>query len=259
LLLPHAGILAALVFAVPVRAQQPAPSAAPPETPGQQPLPSRPPSPSGQPEKAKAPDTATKGQQTGTSNERLFWALPDFLLIEKAGTLPPLSVGGKFKVVARNSFDRVNYPVYGVLAGIGQAENSEKGYGQGAKGYAKRYSATFADTTIENFMTSAVLTSILHQDPRFYQLGTGGFWRRARYGVRCIFVTRADSGKAQFNYSEIFGGAIAAGISTYSYHPRSDRSVRNALSVWGTQVGLDTITGIFNEFWPDIHHHFAKK
>jgi hypothetical protein len=31
------------------------------------------------------------------------------------------------------------------------------------------------------------------------------------------------------------------------------------MSVWGTQVGYDTISGVINEFWPDIHRHFRKK
>jgi hypothetical protein len=260
LLLSQAGILAALVFAVPsLRAQQPPASAAPPEAPVQQPSASSPPSSPGQQEKPKAPDTTTKEQQTGTSDERLFWVLPDFLLIENAQSLPPLSPGAKFKVVARTSFDYIQYPLYGMLAGISQAENSEPRYGQGAAGYGKRYGAAFADRTIQSFMTGAVLPSILRQDPRYYQLGRGGFWRRTGYGASRIFVTRADSGRMQFNYSEIVGSALSGGISTYSYYPSSQRTVRNSLSVWGTQLGYDALAGVFNEFWPDIHRHFSKK
>jgi hypothetical protein len=201
----------------------------------------------------------TQVQRTGTSNERLFWVLPDFYLIENAQRLPPLSTGAKFKVCARSTFDYVQYPVYGMLAGISLAENAEPGYGRGAAGYGKRYGAAFGDTTIENFMTGAILPSILRQDPRYYQLGKGGFWRRTGYAIRCIFITRADSGRIQFNYSEIVGSALAGGISTYSYHPSNQRTVRNSLSVWGTQVGYDTISSVFNEFWPDIHRAFSKK
>ena len=100
----------------------------------------------------------------------------------------------KRQIVARSSFDYVEFPWYAVLAGISQAEDSEKGYGQGAQGYGKRYGAAFADGTIENFMTSAIFPSILHQDPRFFQSGKGGFWRRTEYAVSRIFITRTDSG-----------------------------------------------------------------
>jgi hypothetical protein len=260
MLVPLAGILAALVFAVPpVRAQQPSPPVAPPGALGQPASPSSPPSPPGAQKKPKAPGPTTKELQTGTSNERLFGVVPDFLLIDTAKSLPPLSPGAKFKVAARNSFDHMVYPMYGILAGLSQAENSERGYGQGAAGYGKRYGAAFADGTLKNFMTDATLPSILRQDPRYYQLGNGGFWRRTTYAVSRIFITRSDSGKPQFNYSEILGSALAANISTYSYHPRNQRTVGNSLSVCGTQIGYATIYAIISEFWPDMHRHVSKK
>ena len=191
-------------------------------------------------------------QTRGTSKDRLFYALPNFLTLENAGNVPPLTAAEKFKVTARSSFDPVEYLWYGALAGISQWENSEPGYGQGAEGYGKRYGAYFADGTIENFWTAAILPSLLRQDPRYYQLGKGGFWKRTGYAVRRIFVTPTDSRKNQFNYSEIFGSAAAAGISTFSYHPRGERNLPNAASVWGSQVGYDTLTYVVKEFWPDI-------
>lgn len=215
-----------------------------------------------------------QGKVAGTSNDRLFYTLPNFLTLQGAGKLPPLSVKDKFKVVALGSFDFVEYPWWGILAAIDQAENDEPGYGQGWVGYAKRYGSTMGDSTIENFMVGAVYPSLLHQDPRFYQSGKGSVTSRSLYAVSRIFVTRTDSGHAQFNYSEIFGAATAAAISTYSYHPRStyistptnphlfvpsDRTFSNTVSTWGTQLGLDTITIMVKEFWPDVHRKLAKK
>jgi len=210
-------------------------------------------------DKNNADQKAEENSRTGTSNDRLFYTLPNFLTVQNAGQLPPLTSAQKFKVVARSSFDYVEYPWYGALAGISQAENSEPGYGQGAAGYGKRYGAAFADGTIENFMTGAILPSLLRQDPRFYQSGSGTFWHRTGYAVSRIFVTRTDSGGEQFNYSEIFGSAIAAGISTYSYHPRADQTLPNTLSVWGTQVGYDMLTIVVKEFWPDIRRKISHK
>jgi len=219
------------------------------------------------------------GASSGTSNDRLFLALPNFLTLENGGRVPPLTAGQKFKVVARGSFDKIEFPWYGVLSGISQAENSEPGYGQGWEGYAKRYASAFADGTIEHFMVAAVFPSLLHQDPRFFQTSEGGFSHRAGYAVSRIFVTRTDSGHSQFNYSEIIGSALSAAISTNTYHPRafittrydpttnmliyvhnaSDRTLPNTLSVWGTQVAYDTITIVIKEFWPDVHRKMNHK
>lgn len=205
----------------------------------------------------KSPDIK-KQEETGTSNDRLFYALPNFLTMETKN-VPPLTPKQKFWVVTRGSFDYIQIPWYGFLAGVSQAENSEPGFGQGAAGYGKRYGAYFADGTIENYMVGAVLPSLLRQDPRFYQSGQGGFWHRTGHAIGRIFVTPTDSGGRQFNYSEIIGSAMAAGISTYSYHPKGDRNLPNTASVWGSQVGYDTITFVVKEFWPDIRRKLSKK
>ena len=74
-----------------------------------------------------------------------------------------------------------------------------------------------------------------------------------------IFATRSDSGHRQFNFSEIFGSAMSAGISTYSYHPHVDRNLGNAASVWGSEIGYATITIVVKEFWPDIRRKLSHK
>jgi len=214
------------------------------------------------------------GKVAGTSNDRLFYAMPNFLTLQGREKVPPLSSKDKFKVVALGTFDYFEYPWWGVLAAINQAENNEAGYGQGWAGYGKRYGSTAGDSLVENFMVGAVFPSVLHQDPRFYQSGGSGFFKRSGYAVTRLVVTRSDAGKSQFNYSEIFGSAIAAGISTYSYHPRStfvstptnahlfvpsERTLSNTLATWETQLTLDTITIAVKEFWPDIHRKLSHK
>lgn len=214
---------------------------------------------------AQATDQAKDNEQSdgqkhilGTSKDRLFFALPNFLTLENADHVPPLTTAEKLKATARGTFDPVEYFWYGALAGIGQAENSEASFGQGAEGYAKRYGVQFADGTVENFMTKAIFPSLLHQDPRYFQLGKGGFWRRVRYAAGRILVTRSDSGHTQLNYSEIFGAAAAASISTFSYHPGDDRNSRNVMDVWATQVAYDTLSYVVKEFWPDIRRKLRR-
>jgi hypothetical protein len=243
----------------------PDPSAPAPQTPADKDKPQ---------EHKEAPSTSGPGKTTGTSNDRLFYTLPNFLSLETTSKLPPLTSKQKYAVVARSTFDYVQYPWWAFLAALSQAENSEPGFGQGWGAYGKRFATAVADGTIENFTTGAVLPSLLHQDPRFYQSSEGGFGRRSFYAVSRIFVTRGDSGRSQFNYSEIVGSALSASISTYSYHPRStyistptnphkfipsDRTLANTANVWGSQVGYDTITIVVKEFWPDIHRKLSKK
>lgn len=224
------------------------------------------------------PDSAKSGasqQQSGTSKDRLFFTLPNFLTLENAGQLPPLTGKQKYAVVARGSFDYVQIPWYGFLSTVSQAEDSEPGLGQGWEGYGKRFATAFADGTIENFMVGAVFPTMLKQDPRYYQLGHGSFGHRTWYAATRNVVTLTDSGKKQFNYSEVVGGMFSAAISTFTYHPRShlfttttpgvyrfvpsDRTLDNAVKVWAVQYGYDTMTLVVKEFWPDIRRILLHK
>ena len=222
----------------------------------------------------KGTNANNQGKIVGTSNDRLFYALPNFLSIENTAQVPPLTTKQKFAVVARGTFDPVEVPWWGILSAIGQADNSERAYGQGWGAFGKRYGTTAGDSLVENFLVGAVFPSVLHQDPRFFQKSQGGFGSRAWYAVTRILVTRTDSGHSQFNYSEIFGSATGAAISTFTYHPRStfistptnphmfigsDRTLGNAADVWATQISLDAITIVVKEFWPDIHRKISKK
>lgn len=72
-----------------------------------------------------------------------------------------------------------------------------------------------------------------------------------------MLITRSDSGQTQFTYSEVFGAGMAAAISTYAYHPHSERDFGNVADVWITQMGWDVGTYMVKEFWPDPRrkHH----
>ena len=100
---------------------------------------------------------------------------------------------------------------------------------------------------------------ILHQDPRLFRMGpTHGFWKRVGYSASRVLVTRADSGATQFNFSEIIGNGVAAGIST-AYYPDSGRNVHAALDKWALDVGSDAGFNILREFWPDMRQNLFKK
>ena len=197
-------------------------------------------------------------QQESPKNDRLLFALPNYMTVENAKQLPPLTAGQKFKLVAQGNFDRAEYPWVGAQALIAQlGHDDEAPFGQGLGGYAQRYAVAFGDTTVGNFMTGAVVPSLLHQDPRYYQLGTGGFFHRTAYAFRRIFVIRGDSGHNQFNASEIVGNALAGGISNL-YHPKEDRVLSSNVQVWYTQTIWDAVGIQLKEFWPDLRRLIHK-
>ena len=216
------------------------------------------------PDKDKDRSGATLGKSklekdTGTVNDRIFEVLPNYGTVENANELPAISSGQKFRLATAGVFDWASYPFNGALAAIDQAKNEPRSWGQGWGAYGKRFGASFADNSIGTYMTTAVFPSLLHEDPRYYQLGKGGFRRRAYHAVNRLFVTRTDSGHDHFNYSESVGNAIAAGISNI-YHPEEDRTVGRNLTTFGFLIIYDGLSNELKEFWPDIRRKvFHKK
>ena len=163
--------------------------------------------------------------QVVPKNDRLFWVLPNYLTVQNRDQSGPLSAKTKFELSAKTMSDPVTISFIGAMALIGQARNSDPSYRQGLQGCAKRFSTFYANTAIGTLMTTSVFPTLLHQDPRYFQLGKGGAWHRVIYSVSQILVTRSDSGEGQLNYSEIVGNAVAAGISSV-HHPPDQRTPR---------------------------------
>ena len=196
---------------------------------------------------AVKPDPASQPRK----DDRLFFALPNLLTVENASSLPPLTTKEKFKAEAESVFDPVEIVFVGIQAGIGQADNDNPTYGQGFVGYSKRYGTAYADTVIASFNTAAIWPSLLHQDPRYYQLGKGNPWRRMEYSAMRVVITRSDrTGNAQFNYSEFIGNGLASVLSN-AYHP-GPHTIVSTSNVMGTQVLVDVLSNELKEFWPDL-------
>ena len=237
-----AGLLA---FATPAAAQQAT---------------AQPSSPQSDSSTAKQQDEREVGapDQIAPKNDRLFGVLPNYTTVESHDRFSPVSAKGKYKLWLDSTVDPYTFPFIGVIALIGQAENTEPSYGQGLEGFAKRYGTSYADEAIGGFMTTATFPAILHQDPRYYQLGEGSISHRIFYAVSRTLITRGDSGRREFNVSEIAGNLVASGISQ-SYHPADERTLSNTLSVWGTNVMWDTAANVAKEFWPDIRRKITHK
>ena len=248
-------VLAVLVS--PAMGQQPQPPTPPPADPQA----NKPPAAQDDKDKDKSGATVGKSKlekETGTVNDRIFEVLPNYGTVENAKELPPLSSGQKFRLATAGVFDWAAFPFNGALAGIAQAKNDPKEWGQGWGAYGKRYGASFADNSIGTYMTTAIFPSLLHEDPRYYQLGRGRFIHRAYHGINRLFITRTDSGHDRFNYSESIGNAAAAAISNI-YHVPSDRTASRNATTFGFLILYDGLSNELKEFWPDIRRKVFHK
>ena len=193
----------------------------------------------------------TPDDQTGVQTKRILWIIPNFRSVSANTYLPPQSFKEKVWLATQESFDYSAFIYEGIVAGIAMAGKSEPSFGQGAAGYGLYYGHVFADGTIENYMVEAIVPAILKEDPRYYTLGHGGFFKRTGYAVSRLLITRKDSGDPTFNFSEVIGAGAAAGISN-AYYPPGNTWVKT-YQRWGSQIFQDGLSNIAKEFWPDIN------
>ena len=170
----------------------------------------------------------------------------------------PLTPGQKFQLFFKSATDPWPFALSAVSAGIDQAENSFPEYGQGAQGYAKRFGADYTDYFTGNFFGNAVLTSWWHEDPRYFQKGTGSFTSRFLWAAGSTVWCKRDKGTWGPNYANVIGNLIGAAISNI-YYPASDRTVGETFER-GFSVSAQGIVGAeVIEFWPDMVRHHRRK
>jgi hypothetical protein len=183
----------------------------------------------------------------GEEKQRVLGAIPNFY-VSYDWNAEPLTSAQKYRLAWRTSIDPVSIAISAGVAGVQQSQNTFRGYGRGGVGYAKRFSAVYADGLVGTYLTDAVLPSLLHQDPRYFYKGTGSIRSRALYAISSVLICKGDNGHWQPNYSNVLGNLAAAGISN-AYYPGSDRNgarltVENSL--------VDTAAGaagaLFQEF-----------
>ncbi len=158
----------------------------------------------------------------------------------------PLNPRQKFGLALHSIFDPVNFLVVGAEA-AGLQYTDTYHYGTGAEAYAKYYGSTFADTAVARTLGSAVLPSLLHQDPRYFYKGRGGAASRALYAITRAVITRNDAGRDVPNYSSVAGSLMAGAISN-AYHPEADRGAGLTFRNGAIAIGGHAFDNLVREF-----------
>lgn len=179
--------------------------------------------------------------------QRVLGVIPNFM-VSYIPDAAPLNAGQKFKLAGRMMIDPFTFVMVAGAAGIAQGQNHFAGYGQGAEGYAKRYGAGYADMATATLIGSAVLPSLLKQDPRYFYKGSGSKPSRLLYALGNAVICKGDNGRWQANYSNVFGNLAAGGISNL-YYPEQDRNGA-ALTLENGAIGIGStaIANVFQEF-----------
>jgi hypothetical protein len=191
-------------------------------------------------------------------HQRVFAVMATFNTTTNRDAVP-LSVGQKFVLFFRSASDPWPFVLNAVGAGIDQAQDSFPEYGQGVEGYAKRFGAAYTDYFTGNLLGNAVLSSLLREDPRYFQKGTGSFTSRFLWAASSTVWCKRDKGGWGPNYANVMGNLMGAAISNL-YYPEPERTAGQTVERGVTVTAQAIIGSEIIEFWPDIvRHHYRKQ
>jgi len=210
------------------------------------------PTPQSESQTEKKRDTEPEKQ-----TKRMFWVVPNFAAVSANTQLPPLTPHQKFTLAFHDSFDYSSFVWTGIISAQTYALNSDPELGTGFKGYARYYWRAFVDGVSGTYFTEAIVPVITREDPRYYTLGHGGFFRRTAYALSRTVLTKTDSGGTGFNWSEVGGNVCEAALSNL-YYPPQERGGAQTLRDWGGQMESAALNNVAKEFWPNIRHALLR-
>lgn len=145
-------------------------------------------------------------------------------------------------------------------AGVSQVTHSTPLYGRHAWPYAypKRFGASVGDIVSQNFFSDFLLASAFHEDTRYRRYGEKHkLWPRIGYAISRALVVRTDGGADTFNWANVVGTAMSAGLSN-AYYPPASRTTKAAATNWGTSIAGTGLVNLMPEFLPDVKRWFKR-
>lgn len=191
-----------------------------------------------------------------TPDKRAFGVLPNYRTAESDAPWAPITWKQKMTIAKKDTLDGPSYVMAGFFSGISQLTGSNPSFGQGTKGFARRYASGIADQDLGNFLTEGILPTVFHQDPRYFRKGHGSAWSRIAYAASRSAVAKTDTGHWTFNASEFLGNGLVASIGN-AYYP-DDVGFKPTMQRMFTQIGTDTISQVLKEFWPDVKRKISS-
>ncbi len=164
-----------------------------------------------------------------------------------------LDTKDKFILFVQDTFDPITFVGVAFNAGIDQAENTDRDFGQGAVGYARRFRTEFISNASGDFFKDFAYPTIFSEDPRYYRLARGNATTRLLHAAAHSAVAYREDGTHMFNFSEWLGTTSQVALGDL-YHSNNRPGVGPAAERVAYGVATDAGFDVLREFWPEIAH-----
>jgi len=176
---------------------------------------------------------------------------------ETAADFKPMSQSERNGMYLKSLADPILYFKASLSGAIDHGNDKPYEWEQGWAAYGKRVANITGQYGIQRTVTFGI-SSLMHEDNRYFGSGKKGFWRRAGYAISTSFLARHDNGKRYPSVS-LIGGFTAAAFISRSWQPPSTHSSGDGATSFGYSMGYNVLASTVKEFLPDLLRPLTKR
>jgi hypothetical protein len=199
--------------------------------------------------------TVTDGQPSAGQNSAGRRVSPEAGLYDKfilpGQRAPKLTGKNKVAMGFRDAVTPVSALGWFAAGTYAEITDGPPNYQAGGKAYIERIGAAAARGVSQEVFSTALFSTLLHEDPRYYKRGKSHkATYRVLYAASRTFVTRTDGGRPTLNLARLLGNLGGTSL-TQAYYPSQNRGFDDLARTYGESLAGTSLSLVFDEFLSD--------
>jgi hypothetical protein len=191
--------------------------------------------------------------------KRILGLMPNFRTVSEGAAPPPPGWKYNFTVANHQALDYSTFIFLGLTSLTAEGMDSHAALGKGIGGFYAYTWRGFLDKSDNTYLSAWLLSSALHEDTRYYALGSPhSIAERALYVISRQAVARTYGGHDTPNIAGL-GGKVLTQVVSQAYYPSSATSFDALATKFGYSVMRDIGFSAIREFYPDVAAHYIRK
>jgi hypothetical protein len=176
---------------------------------------------------------------------------------KRATEFRPLTQPERTRIYLKTMVNPLGFAKAGLSAGIDQWKDKPPEWELGASGYGKRFANIEGQYSIQRTVTFS-LSSVLHEDNRYFNSGKKRMWPRIEYALTSGILARHDDGDRYISFSQL-GGVAAGAFLSRLWQPSSQSSAGDGAVSFGLTMSSNIGFSVVKEFLPDLGRAVVRK
>jgi hypothetical protein len=166
----------------------------------------------------------------------------------------PLTPAQKAVLAVRDFQDPGNLASILYMSALTVGTDAHTAYGPGWKGFGEAAGYRTVRSATAEFVTTFLIPSLTHQDPRYHRMPNASVSRRVLHAVSHTVIAQSDNGNLMPNYGVLAGTPIRAEIANL-YVPGVHCNLRGTARRVLNSYATDPVDDLITEFLPDVARH----